>query len=240
MISSILTIVESATLGLLSWNPNESGCRRYKERNELSPAFKFATVGGVGASLFSFMPLCLIIIKICCIRFWCSCFLTVAFLVIAFLCQLCTSSVYPSNICLPSEANAPYACGFKLGSAFAIAALILLTITCIMTCAAPKSTKPLVRILMERDFDKESNDPCCYCCRRHKLDIPANQSNDKEEEDDDEDDVEAFQNADKDFVGESVGVPTTVDVAASDETSTAIQSNPYDVYNVLIFEMVFG
>lgn len=143
---------------MISWNPNETGCRRYDERADLHSSFKFAAVGGVGASLLSFVSLCLISIEFCCVRFWCSRFLTVAFLTIAFFCQLCTFAVYAFKICLPSKATKSYACGFKVGSAFAIAALILLIITCIVTCAAPKA-KPLVRILMEKDSDKDSNDP---------------------------------------------------------------------------------
>lgn len=58
------------------------------------------------------------------------------------------------------------------------------------------------------------------------------QSHDDNEEEDDED-VEAFyQDADKEFVGESIGLPTTVDdVAAGKEPSSAVQSYPYDAYS---------
>jgi hypothetical protein len=204
-----LSSVTTATFGLLTWNPENNGCRRYGDPNSLSQAFGAARVGGVTAALFASASFLIICAEFACCRFCFSRCMAVTFVLVAAVAQAVTMSVYSSDICLSK--SAPYACSYERGTSFAIAAMVLLAVTSISACAAPKA-RPLIRVLMEHD--RSDNDPCCYCWRKDKLNI-------KKKNDDKDNDLEVggeeddFEDADPDFVGQEIVVPAGVSVAAS-------------------------
>lgn len=206
-----ISIISTAELGLISWNPENSGCVRYGNPDKLSKALKVARVSGVSASLFAMTSLFIIVTEFFCCRFCCSRCMTITLLLIAAACQATTFSAYASDVCVQS--SIPYSCNYNLGSTFAISAMVLMIASSFLACSAPK-TRPVARMLME--LEHSPNDPCCYCFRKDKLNIPEqklddkNKVNDIESDYDEEQEAEDFHDADRDFVGEDVAVPANV------------------------------
>lgn len=170
ILSEGVTTVSTATLGLITWNPQDLGCRRYSEPDQtLSQAFVFARVAGVTAALFASVAVCAVAAELVCCRCWCGRSLSVALFVVAAIAQAFTFVVYVSDICVASkeQLSSNYACDYDHGSTYALLAILFLFLTCGAACCAPKA-RPLVRVLMEVESRGGDNDPCCYCFRRRE------------------------------------------------------------------------
>lgn len=173
----IISPITYATLGLLSWNPDMEGCRKYGDQSsELSVAFQCARVAGVIASLFAISATVNICIELVCCRCCCSRCTSTSLFIMAAVFQMITFVVYATDICLKYSA---FECGFASGSSLSIAAIIFLLITAVLTCTTPKA-RPLIRLLMELDRNQE-NDPCCYCFRKDTINIPPASSSTKKQ-----------------------------------------------------------
>jgi hypothetical protein len=186
----ILTPITTATLGLLTWNPDMTGCRKYGDKaSDLSVAFHFARAVGVIAALFSIVATVNVGVELICCRCCCSRCTSTSLFIMAAITQALTFVVYATDICLKSST---FECGYESGSSLSISAIIFLLISTVMTCSAPKA-RPLVRLLMELDRNQE-NDPCCYCFRKDTINRPPPSTNVKQSTlDPDEADEAAFK-----------------------------------------------
>jgi hypothetical protein len=164
----IMTPITTATLGLLTWNPDMAGCRKYgDQKSDLSVAFQFARVVGVIAALFSIVGTVNVCVEFICCRCCCSRCTSTSLFITAAIAQSLTFVVYATDICLKSST---FECGYESGSSLSISAVIFLLISAVMSCSAPKA-RPLIRLLMELDRNQE-NDPCCYCFRKDSINRP--------------------------------------------------------------------
>jgi hypothetical protein len=171
--TAVTVPIKSATLGLVSWNPESMGCRKYDpSTTNFSPMFQFARVMGVLAPLLGLVAIINISIEVICCRCCCSRCTVTSLFVLMIISQCLTFTLYATNVCI-SKSN-PYGCRYENGSTFAIVAVISSLICSTLSCVAPKG-RPLIRSLMEIDR-RNDNDPCCYCCRKNTINIPPKSS----------------------------------------------------------------
>lgn len=152
-----------AKFGILQWSPDASGCRKYENITELSGAYLAARVGGVSAAVFGSIAVLILFVELVCCRFICSRVLISFLLLLAVVGQGLTFLFYATNICL-SKSYVSYACGFEIGTLLSVIAVIFFFVAAIMACPTPKP-KPLIRYMVEQDWNKKDSDPCCYCFR---------------------------------------------------------------------------